>query len=1194
MPFVSQAQRRYFYANRGKLESQGVDVDEWERATGDRKLPERAKKKKPREKDALLRELNQLINPFGKNRTTSESGSLLHQASKAILGPIGHQPQDSLTKVSSVLDDVSSDTESLSQVGQTVSYLSARRKMHLLPPRMAKASQQAAPIWERLKQPFGKLPPLSELQPKQPPQKPQPPQSPIRSVLEDISYPDWVPNLTPGYAERGPGAAQPLPKQPLTEVVPRDASLEKYWPRLGPKLYGPGQQDRFQHYFGDYTLTKENAEKACSWLNVLETPPQGEKIAVSNYRPPVSPRENPGMEKISRRLADFFRQATKKLPKATKPRATPRVTTTTRALTPPTAPAPAPRVRTVPRTAPQPTPRPMTAQQLATQQAKQQQAQARAQGTQRAREVVGTVGRYMKDTVLPAAGRTAQQGAQAVGRGAQATGRVARQQARDVVGAPEGAGTVGSAVRFVTRTDAQPFWRGQTLGQRAKNIYNTVWKPRIPYLDRPMGQTAETSKRVLDKTRQFGAGVARKGPLAMLAATPFVGAGAGYYQGPRELAHVTLNATKPELWQNYKTLKRFDTTGMDPERLAGHKQDLAAAKAAYEEALGKITDRIRPNLPGHVGGAYFGDPSNPVNAAFQEYTNRTGMQALGHGLRGESRGVLEGTEPFHAMRKGWRITPGHWLLSGAQYGLGQLIGEESQEEILKDLIQKYGPQIIENPDLARQSPLYDVWQDMVGSQENIAQKVPEVLATAASGVAKDKSMRHKTTGMTDPGNTYTMDVPVSPAAKLGLTARDVLEPIAGKKRARQWGKKLMHTLKDPETYQRHIAPHVEGSASQLAQYIHDPVKAMEDHPEVVKSIQRAGHRLGQEDFDTELLEQYGRATLGMDPNYNLPLINRGDPETRAEVRKATRAIQDIGSGLAVDQARRHAAEAGTPQAQALATLAEQASAGLGEYQQATEHVGRRQTAGDYWRGRLHGEWADRGEGMKLYKDPNRAQRIMAAAKDRLASPETQAALESLGLGDVKSTADTIGQQLVAGQKAYDKERADVLKRPGYGWQPVEGMTVEDYDHMPILERIGRNLSVNRTDNQVIQYVKPERERTTAARVIGQRLRSPEVREMATGLAVEHGAPAALNLAASKSGLPVKDIQQALTAAKNADIDAVPLRVKLYAGAKGIEGLKALGMNHWDAMRIMASLPAKTQKAKPAIELAKRLGIFASR
>lgn len=44
MPFVSKAQRRFFEANRGKLEAQGVDVTAWERETGNKLLPERVGK----------------------------------------------------------------------------------------------------------------------------------------------------------------------------------------------------------------------------------------------------------------------------------------------------------------------------------------------------------------------------------------------------------------------------------------------------------------------------------------------------------------------------------------------------------------------------------------------------------------------------------------------------------------------------------------------------------------------------------------------------------------------------------------------------------------------------------------------------------------------------------------------------------------------------------------------------------------------------------------------------------------------------------------------------------------------------------------------------------------------------------------------------------------------------------------------
>jgi hypothetical protein len=46
MPYKSDAQRRYFNANRKELESQGVDVDEWNESSRGKKLPEKVKEKK--------------------------------------------------------------------------------------------------------------------------------------------------------------------------------------------------------------------------------------------------------------------------------------------------------------------------------------------------------------------------------------------------------------------------------------------------------------------------------------------------------------------------------------------------------------------------------------------------------------------------------------------------------------------------------------------------------------------------------------------------------------------------------------------------------------------------------------------------------------------------------------------------------------------------------------------------------------------------------------------------------------------------------------------------------------------------------------------------------------------------------------------------------------------------------------------
>ena len=47
-PYKSDAQRRYFNANRAKLERQGVDVDEWNQASEGRDVPEKAHHEKRR------------------------------------------------------------------------------------------------------------------------------------------------------------------------------------------------------------------------------------------------------------------------------------------------------------------------------------------------------------------------------------------------------------------------------------------------------------------------------------------------------------------------------------------------------------------------------------------------------------------------------------------------------------------------------------------------------------------------------------------------------------------------------------------------------------------------------------------------------------------------------------------------------------------------------------------------------------------------------------------------------------------------------------------------------------------------------------------------------------------------------------------------------------------------------------------
>lgn len=51
MPYRSDAQRKFFNANRAKLEKQGVDVDEWNKASKGKDLPEHASRDKDDKED---------------------------------------------------------------------------------------------------------------------------------------------------------------------------------------------------------------------------------------------------------------------------------------------------------------------------------------------------------------------------------------------------------------------------------------------------------------------------------------------------------------------------------------------------------------------------------------------------------------------------------------------------------------------------------------------------------------------------------------------------------------------------------------------------------------------------------------------------------------------------------------------------------------------------------------------------------------------------------------------------------------------------------------------------------------------------------------------------------------------------------------------------------------------------------------
>ena len=58
MPFKSEAQRRFFEANKDSLKAKGVDVDEWEQASKGKQLPERVNKHPNKKKRGALGLIN--------------------------------------------------------------------------------------------------------------------------------------------------------------------------------------------------------------------------------------------------------------------------------------------------------------------------------------------------------------------------------------------------------------------------------------------------------------------------------------------------------------------------------------------------------------------------------------------------------------------------------------------------------------------------------------------------------------------------------------------------------------------------------------------------------------------------------------------------------------------------------------------------------------------------------------------------------------------------------------------------------------------------------------------------------------------------------------------------------------------------------------------------------------------------------
>jgi len=1143
MPFVSEAQRRYFYANRGKLESQGVDVDEWEAATGDKKLPERAPKAKKKKKAGLLPESATSTYRTAHFLTSSEPGTLLHQASKAILGQIGHPPQDSLTKVSSVLDgwdDESPDWTALAKMA-----VAARRKAHLLPPRLAKQaisreivkkSQKEAKYDENMV--CGDCGRQTSWAP---------------FVDEEYLHPHcmccgWTDRDRDGQVKTAAMSAEAeisFPSEEIPDLQARldaqqpiyttrvDAEKDRYSPQqllssvLGPLRVSdvtPGEGIA-SHPFQDELTGGQKAQIGdlpYSLVKLLrENPQEGEKRAVIEKQPEPSPMVPILLEKAAKRrlggLVTKLRGGG--VSSATRSKPTPRTAT-------------APTRRAAPTSA-KGVPKPGTGTPT-THRPRQPSAQQKAVAEGPKREA--TSGR-IRDQI------------RAAKEWASGKAQTAGTKYRQATGAPEDAGLLSATMGHVTRTGAEPFWRGQSMWQRAKNVANTFFRPAYPFLDRPkLPAGQEPTKRVLDKTRQAAGTAARVAPPVALAASPIIGGAVGYSQVPKNVAWQVMKAERPDLIDEWRQAQwKFDKNPT-PENEAAYR----TAEAALDEYHNEATERVKPGFWSTMAGSYFGEKENPINEAMREYTHRMAYQGIGEGFRGEAGTALPGTEPLHAIRKWWRSTPVQVAAYPVERAIGHSMSKETEQEILDDIYKKYTPQILENPELARQSPLYDYYQQLVGSPEEAAKRM--------GGGTLAKRMDTRVTGLDTRrdlfdakgnviGSTTARDQ--TPAQWAGQQTLDALRRQGvSKDQALATGRKVRDTLVDPELYGTQLA-----QTEALAKAIHDPLSAIKEHPDIVKDIQEVTKRMGEADV--------GPSALAVTPESRRDLRGTELSKAMAKKRQATRILQDVVANRLSAKAEEHAEQAGTPEAEAVATLARQLGSGLGEYQRETELAEHRRTEGDRRMGQMHGDYeigwdvpvgtpgwdvtgyakpgevvmgrtVQEGENvkipMRIKRDPNMMQRVEQAAKSRLASKETQQALETLGL-KARDVAKPALAELAA-------------KQPDMPTTPTDPFAVvkQPENIVPAVAGLG------------------------GLAWAGSKMRGQEVPML----------PTTEDIQAKVTGLPTESVQALTTAARTGKFDT---NAKLHAAILGVRGLTEMGYDPNVATKMVWDANAEVSKRK---------------
>lgn len=85
MPYKSDTQRRYFNANRKELESQGVDVDEWNDSSRGKKLPEKVNKEANDALNLLHRQASQLLSKLADDESDDKPAKKKPSESKKIV-----------------------------------------------------------------------------------------------------------------------------------------------------------------------------------------------------------------------------------------------------------------------------------------------------------------------------------------------------------------------------------------------------------------------------------------------------------------------------------------------------------------------------------------------------------------------------------------------------------------------------------------------------------------------------------------------------------------------------------------------------------------------------------------------------------------------------------------------------------------------------------------------------------------------------------------------------------------------------------------------------------------------------------------------------------------------------------------------------------------------------------------------------